>query len=61
MYNIFYYFYHFILLRLNPFNRRVDRDGWWFDSLRPSCGCLSAEGAKTFPAPGYLHSEDGVV
>ena len=22
--------HHFILLRLNPFDLRVDREGWWF-------------------------------
>ena len=22
--------HHFILLRLNPFGLRVDREGWWF-------------------------------
>ena len=22
---------HFILLRLNPFGLRVDREGWWFE------------------------------
>ena len=22
---------HFILLRLNPFDLRVDREGWWFE------------------------------
>ena len=22
---------HFILLRLNPFELKVDREGWWFE------------------------------
>ena len=22
---------HFILIRLNPFDLRVDREGWWFE------------------------------
>ena len=37
MYNIIYIYinlymaHHFILLRLNPFGLRVDREGWWFE------------------------------
>ena len=23
--------HHFVLLRLNPFDLRVDREGWWFE------------------------------
>ena len=42
-----YMAHHFIWLRLNPFDIRVDREGWWFEhsvsELRVS---LSAEGAK---------------
>ena len=26
-----YMAHHFILLRLNPFGVRVDREGWWFE------------------------------
>ena len=26
-----YMAHHFILLRLNPFGLRVDREGWWFE------------------------------
>ena len=26
-----YMAHHFILLRLNPFEFRVDREGWWFE------------------------------
>ena len=40
--------HHCIMLRLNPFGLRVDREGWWFEH-------------KTFPGPGYLRSEDGIV
>ena len=40
--------HHFILLPLNPFELRVDREGWWFESsmsyLRVG---FSEEGAKT--------------
>ena len=35
-----YMAHHSILLRLNPFDLRVDREGWWV--------YLSAEGAKNF-------------
>ena len=39
--------YHFILLRLNPFGLRVDREGWWFEhSMSWLRVRLSAEGAK---------------
>ena len=26
-----YMAHHFIMLRLNPFGLRADRDGWWFE------------------------------
>ena len=26
-----YMAHHFILLRLNPFDLRVDKEGWWFE------------------------------
>ena len=38
---------HFVLLRLNPFGLRVDREGCWFEpSMSYLCVGLSAEGAK---------------
>ena len=48
-----------MLLQLNPFDLRlIGRNG----GLSTPChSCRFAEGAKTFPGPGYLHSEDGVV
>ena len=30
-----YMAHHFILLRLNPFGLRVDREGWWFEHSMP--------------------------
>ena len=40
----------------------VDREGWWFEhSVLQLWVCSSAEGAKMFPGPGYLRSEDGIV
>ena len=37
----------FILLRLNPFGLRLDREGWWFEkSISQLQICLSAQGAK---------------
>ena len=57
-----YMAYHFILLRLNFLDIYVDREGWEFEkSLSYLQVCLSAEVAKKFPGPGYLHSKDGVV
>ena len=39
--------HHFILLRLNPFDLRVDREGWSFEhSVSYLWVCLSPEGAK---------------
>ena len=39
--------HHFILLRFNPFDLRVDKMGWWFEhSVSWLRVCLSAEGAK---------------
>ena len=56
--------HHFILLRLNPFDlnlRLITRDGG-LSTLCPSCGFACQQKVlKTFPGPGYLHSEDGVV
>ena len=52
----------FHLTRLNPFDLSVDREGWWFEhSVSKLRVWLSAEGAKTFPGPSYVSSEDGVV
>ena len=55
--------HHFIMQRLNPFGLRVDRKGWWFEhTLCHSCGFACQQRVlKTFPGPGYLRSEDGVV
>ena len=47
-----YMAHHFILLRLNPFGLRVDREGWWFQhSMSWSRACLSEEGAKNVSCP----------
>ena len=47
-----YMAHHFILLRLNPFGLRVDREGWWFEhSMSQLRVCLSAEGAKNVSWP----------
>ena len=56
--------HHFILLRLNPFDLRVGREGWLFEhsALCHSFGFASQQRVlKTFPGPGYLRSKDGVV
>ena len=43
---------HFILLWLNPFEIKVDREGWWFEhSLSDLQICLSVEGAKNVSWP----------
>ena len=56
-----YLHHHFILLQLNPFDLRVDQEGWFFS---PVCvifmGCQQRV-LKTFPCPGYLHANDGLV
>ena len=51
--NLYLYMaHHFILLRLNPFGLRVDREGWWFEqSMSQLRVCLSAEGAKNVSWP----------
>ena len=42
-----YMAHHFILLRLNPFDLRFVREGWWFQhSMSQLWVCSSAEGAK---------------
>ena len=39
-----------------------DRERWWFEHYVSQLQvCLSVEGSKTFPGPGYLHSGDGIV
>ena len=44
--------HHFISLRLNPFDLRVDKDGWWFEhSVSLFQVCLSAKGAKNVSWP----------
>ena len=56
--------HHFILLRLNPFDLSlglIGRDGG-LSTLCHSCGFTCQQRVlKTFPSPGCLHSEDGVV
>ena len=57
-----YMTYHFILLRLNLFELLVDRERWELEHYVSYLQvCLSAEGSKKFPGPGYLPSKDGVV
>ena len=47
------------MLRLNPFGLCVDMEGWWFEhSVWFAC---QQRVLKTFPGPGYLRSEDGIV
>ena len=47
--------HHSILLRLIPFDRSVDREGWRFEHPVNLQRVL-----KTFLGPGYLRYEDGV-
>ena len=50
------------MLRLNPFGLRVDGEGGGLSTLCHSCGFACQQRVlKTFPGPGYLRSEDGVV
>ena len=43
---------HFILLRLNPIDLRVDREGWWFEKLSTLCRVsLSVESAQSLYWP----------
>ena len=52
MYMYIYMAHHFILLRLNPFGLRIDRERWWFEhSMSNLQVCLSAEGAKNVSWP----------
>ena len=44
--------HHFILLRLNPFDLRADRKGWWFElSVSQLRVCSSAEGGNNVSWP----------
>ena len=44
--------HHFILLRLNPFDLRVDREGWWFEDFVSQLWVyLSVGGAKNLSWP----------
>ena len=44
--------HHFILLRLNSFDLRIDRDRWWFEHFVSQLRvCLSAEGTKIVSWP----------
>ena len=60
-----YMAHHFILQQLNPFDLRIDREGWWFEHsfvIVYSCRCACQQRVlKVFPGRGYLCSEDGVV
>ena len=52
----------FHLVRLNPFSLRADQEDGGLSTLCHSCGFACQQRVlKTFPGPGYLHSEDGVV
>ena len=43
---------HFILRRLNPFDLRVNGEGWWYEySVSKLRVCLSVEGAKNVSWP----------
>ena len=47
-----YMAHRFILLWFNPFDLRVDREGWWFDhSVSQLTVFLSAEGSKYVSLP----------
>ena len=59
--------HHFMLLRLNPFDLKVDREGWWFEhSMSWLRVCLSVEGAKNvfwpwlFLLRGWGRSDDDI-
>ena len=64
IYLYMYMAHHFILLRLNPFDPSlglIGRDGG-LSTLCQGCGFACQQRVlKTFPSPGYLRSEDGVV
>ena len=51
----FVYVSPFHLVRLNPFDLRVDWEGWWISSLCHSCGfACQLRVLKAFPGPVYL-------
>ena len=57
-----YIYIYIILLRLNPFDLWVDGEDGVLSTLCHSCGFACQQRVlQTFPGPGYLHSEDGVV
>ena len=63
--------HHFILLRLNPFDLRVDKEGWWFEHscvivagllyiyiyiyLSKDEISLLAKGRKFIPTPKHIN------
>ena len=59
-----YMAHNFIFVRLNHFDLSlglIERDGG-LSTLCHSCRFACQQRVlKTFPGPGYLHSEDGVV
>ena len=59
-----YMAHHLILVQLNPFDLSlglIGRDGG-LSTLCHGCGFACQQRVlKTFPGPGYLHSENGVV
>ena len=57
-----YMTHHFILLCLNPFGLRFDREEWWFDhSMSLLRVAIQQRVPKTFPDARYLRSQDRVV
>ena len=53
---------HFILLQLNPFGHKVDREGWWFEHSLYICGFACQQRVlKKFPGHGYLGYKDRLV
>ena len=61
-----YMAHHFILLWLNHFGLRVDREKWWFEHSMWFQACLTAEGAENvswlwiFPLRGWGMSDYGI-
>ena len=54
--------HHFYLLRLNPFELSIDREGSWFDHSVYSCWFACQQRVlKTFPGPDYVRFEDAAV
>ena len=54
--------HHFYLLRLNPFELSIDREGLWFDHSVYSCWFSCQQRVlKTFPGPDYVRFEDAAV